>query len=306
MGQHRSRKNTGANIHGILLLDKPLNISSNRALQRARAIFNAKKAGHTGSLDPLASGMLPVCFGNSTKISSFLLDSGKRYTTIAQLGAVSDTGDQEGNIIKEREIPALTDNDIEAVLETFRGEIEQIPPMHSALKHKGTPLYELARKGIEVERKVRRVTIHSLDILERTDTTITLDVRCSKGTYIRTLVEDIGEMLNCGAYVGYLRRTEVDPFNHYQMYQLDELEDLRDRGELQNTLLPNDSALIQWPAITLDTDDADRFVRGQKLPWSQPLDDEMWYRIYDNNEQFLGLGCRKTGNLLSPKRIFVW
>jgi tRNA pseudouridine 55 synthase len=231
-------------LNGILLLDKALGVSSNKALQDARFLFQAEKAGHTGSLDPLASGMLPVCFGEATKVSAFLLDSDKRYVTTATLGYVSTTGDAEGEKLNPRSIPDISDTELEAVLVQFRGEISQIPPMYSALKKDGQPLYKLARQGLEVERAARDITIHSLTVLERTENTLTLDVVCSKGTYIRTLVEDIGERLGCGAYVSMLRRESVDPFGALRMYRLEELRTLAEQSveALDAVLLPLDTA----------------------------------------------------------------
>ena len=199
-------------LNGILLLDKALGVSSNKALQDARFLYQAEKAGHTGSLDPLASGMLPICFGEATKVSGLLLDSSKRYQTTATLGFVSTTGDEEGEKLNARAIPALNPDFLESVLSRFRGSIHQIPPMYSALKKDGQPLYKLARQGLEVERKPRQVTIYQLQLLGFSENSLQLDVVCSKGTYIRTLVEDIGEALGCGAYVSRLHRVSVDPF----------------------------------------------------------------------------------------------
>ena len=202
----------GNDIDGILLLDKPLGISSNSALQKVKRLFNAKKAGHTGSLDPLASGVLPICFGQASKVTAFLLDSDKRYRCTAQLGVTTTTGDKEGDELELRKVTPFTKDDIEKVLIDYRGAIEQIPPMYSALKHNGQPLYKLARQGIEIERKVRYVNIHELTLIDFNEDSITLDVHCSKGTYIRTLAQDIGESMGFGAHLSMLRRTEVSPF----------------------------------------------------------------------------------------------
>jgi tRNA pseudouridine55 synthase len=292
-------------LNGILLLDKALGVSSNKALQDARFLFQAEKAGHTGSLDPLASGMLPVCFGEATKVSAFLLDSDKRYVTTATLGYVSTTGDAEGEKLNPRPVPAFTDTDLEVVLTQFRGEIQQIPPMYSALKKDGQPLYKLARQGVEVERAARAITIHSLQVLERTEDTITLDVVCSKGTYIRTLVEDIGEMLGCGAYVSMLRRESVDPFGAFRMYTLEELRVLAEQGSeaLDTVLLPLDSALPQVPALTLADATVQRLRQGQKVGTGDA--DAELLRFYSESGEFIGLGEAVRGVLI-PKRLLAY
>lgn len=300
MSRRRFRK-----LNGILLLDKALGVSSNKALQDARFLFQAEKAGHTGSLDPLASGMLPVCFGEATKVSAFLLDSDKRYVTTATLGYVSTTGDAEGEKLNPRPIPAFTDTDLEVVLAQFRGEIQQIPPMYSALKKDGQPLYKLARQGVEVERAARSLTIHSLQVLERTADTITLDVVCSKGTYIRTLVEDIGERLGCGAYVSMLRRESVDPFGAFRMYTLEELRVLAEQGSeaLDAVLLPLDSALPQVPALTLADATVQRLRQGQKVGTGDA--DAELLRFYSESGEFIGLGEAIRGVLI-PKRLLAY
>lgn len=299
-------RRTFRKLNGILLLDKALGVSSNKALQDARFLFQAEKAGHTGSLDPLASGMLPVCFGEATKVSGLLLDSDKRYVTTATLGYVSTTGDAEGEKINPRPIPDLTDADIEAALQAFRGAISQIPPMYSALKKDGQPLYKLARQGVEVERAARAVTIHSLRVLERTATTITLDVVCSKGTYIRTLVEDIGEALGCGAYVSMLRRESVEPFSALRMFTLEELRSLAEQGQevLDAVLLPLDAALPHVPELHLTPEQTARIRQGQRfcLPGN---DDAELIKLYDEQGGFIGLGCLQ-GTCLSVRRLLSY
>ena len=222
MSKPKSRK--GNDVDGILLLDKPLGKSSNSALQKVRYLFNAKKAGHTGSLDPLATGVLPICFGQASKVSAYLLDSDKRYIFTAQLGETTTTGDKEGDILETREVSKFSEEQVEAVLEKFRGDIEQIPPMHSALKHNGQPLYKLARQGIEIKRKARKVTIHELTLLEISANTITVEAHCSKGTYIRTLAQDIGEALGFGAHLSMLRRTNVSPFDCSKLYTIKDIK----------------------------------------------------------------------------------
>ncbi|MCL4159819.1 UNVERIFIED_CONTAM: hypothetical protein GTU68_052775 [Idotea baltica] len=293
---------TGKPLDGIVLLDKPLGLSSNAALQRAKRIFNARKAGHTGSLDPLATGVLPICFGEATKVSSFLLDSDKRYTTVAALGETRTTGDKEGEVVQTRDIPEMTQESIEAVLTQFRGDIEQIPPMHSALKHEGTPLYKLARQGISIERKVRHVHIYELNLLEFTADSFTLDVKCSKGTYIRTLVEDIGEVLTCGAHLSYLRRTEVTPFNSQVIYTLDELEALAEQSELGNTLLPIDHAIPHWPMLTLNEEDTQRLCNGIRVTLDN-VPEADGIRLYGPDGKFLGVGQRHESGQLAAKRL---
>lgn len=300
MSRRRFRK-----LNGILLLDKALGVSSNKALQDARFLFQAEKAGHTGSLDPLASGMLPVCFGEATKVSAFLLDSDKRYVTTATLGYVSTTGDAEGEKLNPRSIPDISDAELEAVLVQFRGEISQIPPMYSALKKDGQPLYKLARQGLEVERAARDITIHSLTVLERTENTLTLDVVCSKGTYIRTLIEDIGERLGCGAYVSMLRRESVDPFGALRMYTLDELRPLAEQSveALDAVLLPLDTALPHLPAITVDDVVITRLRQGQKVRTDHGSAELM--RIYSDFGEFIGL-CESTHGVLIPRRLLAY
>ena len=196
-----ARRKKGRDIHGIVLLDKRQGISSNKALQEVKRLYNANKAGHTGSLDPLATGLLPICLGEGTKVSAYMLDDDKRYQTVIQLGLMTDTGDVDGVVIEEKIVPEITPQQMDECLASFVGEIEQIPPMYSALKHNGKKLYELAREGITVERKARKITLYAIECLAFKDNLLTLDVRCSKGTYIRTLAEDIGHALGCGAPV---------------------------------------------------------------------------------------------------------
>ena len=299
-----ARRKKGLPINGILLLDKQLGFSSNSSLQKARRLFNAQKAGHTGSLDPLATGMLPICFGEGTKISAFLLESDKCYQTTAQLGKTSSTGDAEGEILSERPIPKLSTEKINKILQQFTGEISQIPPMYSALKKDGKPLYELARKGETVERKARKITIYNLDLLDYTEDTLTLNVACSKGTYIRTLVEDIGEVLGCGAFVKELRRTEVTPFENYKMYSFEQLEALKASDNLETALLPIDTGLKQWDKVQISEANTALFLMGQTIKTdTTKLNDNV--RVYSENNDFLGIGYIKHENSLAPKRIMV-
>jgi len=297
-----ARRTKGKDVNGILLLDKPLGISSNAALQKVRYLFNAKKAGHTGSLDPLASGVLPVCFGEASKVTSYLLDSDKRYICTLQLGQTTTTGDKEGDILQSRDVDSFDKPKIEAILERFRGEIEQIPPMHSALKHNGQPLYKLARQGIEIKRKTRQVTIHELILADYTEDTLTLDIKCSKGTYIRTLAEDIGEALGCGAHLSMLRRTEVAPFDCKHIHTLEDIERLSKENKLSDVLLPIDSALPNLPKLILTDAEATRIKNGLKVSKTK-LPDASLLRLYMTNGDFIGIGRRAAENQLAAKRL---
>jgi len=300
MSKPRSRK--GNDVDGILLLDKPLGRSSNSALQKVRYLFNAKKAGHTGSLDPLATGVLPICFGQASKVSAYLLDSNKRYTFTAQLGVTTTTGDKEGDILQTREVTDFSEQQLDAVLEQFRGEIEQIPPMYSALKHNGQPLYKLARQGIEIERKARKVTILELNLIEKTTYTITVDAHCSKGTYIRTLAQDIGEVLGFGAHLSMLRRTDVSPFDCSKLYSIEEIEKLAETNKLADTLLPIDSALVKLPSIVLSDDEAKRIQSGLKVSRRDIPQSDM-IRMYLEDNEFIGIGRYSSDHQLAAKRM---
>ncbi len=292
------------NISGILLLNKPLELSSNGALQRARYLFKAKKGGHTGSLDPKATGVLPLCFGEATKVSGYLLNSNKRYITTVQLGQTSSTGDTEGEILKSVAVTEFSDEKLQAVLKQFTGAITQIPPMYSALKHNGTPLYKLARKGIDIKRKEREITIYELKLLERTNDTLKLDIRCSKGTYIRTLAQDIGDELGFGAYITALERTEVSPFDCSKTYTLEDLQQLAEQDEklLDNTLLPIDSALNHYPQIILNDEETTQIKCGLKVSRND-IPNASLIRIYHESGEFIGIGRRSSDKLLAAKRM---
>ena len=293
-------------LNGILLLNKPLGLSSNAALQRARFIFRARKAGHTGSLDPQATGVLPLCFGEATKVSGYLLDSDKRYITTVQLGQTSTTGDTEGDILSHTPVTEFSDETLQTVLDQFTGPIVQNPPMFSALKHNGTPLYKLARKGIEVERKQREVTIYELNLLSRTKDTLQLDVRCSKGTYIRTLAQDIGDALGFGAYITSLDRTEVSPFDCSKVYTIEELETMveqqPDESLLDSALLPLDTALSNHPQIILDNEEVTRVRTGLKVA-RRDIPNSPLIRMYQESGEFIGIGRLSSDNMLAPKRM---
>jgi len=310
------RKPKGRALDGILLLDKPLGISSNKALQIVKRLFNAQKAGHTGSLDPLATGMLPICFGEATKVSSFLLESNKSYQTTATLGKITTTGDAEGEVLQERTIPTLNESDINNTLATFKGSINQTPPMYSALKHQGQPLYKLARKGIEIERKHRQITIFDLTLSNHTTHSLSLHVSCSKGTYIRTLVEDIGEALGCGAYVSMLKRTMVDPFYDHKMVSLDTLEKYAAEGKnIDQFLLSTDTGLSHFQAITLTEKATIAYLYGQSVeidPSFSHLKEELtdpsittYLRTYDYRKRFLGVSTLSDHKNIVPKRLMV-
>lgn len=294
-----ARRRKGHPINGILLLNKPLDISSNRALQNAKRLYQAQKAGHTGSLDPKATGMLPICFGEATKVSSFLLDSDKSYLTTAKLGITTTTGDTEGQVINNKGVPQLTSELVESALKHFRGDISQVPPMYSALKHQGKPLYELARQGIEIERKQRDITIHKLELVGFTPDSLTLEVDCSKGTYIRTLVEDIGEYLNCGAHVSKLHRTHVMPFVD-KMIDWEAIESTPEE-ELLNLLLPIDAGLTGFPKVILSESQTTAVFYGQAVDIATP--DSNHIRIYNHLQEFIGMGIPDGSHRLKPKRI---
>ncbi len=292
-------------LNGILLLNKPLGLSSNAALQRARFIFRARKAGHTGSLDPQATGVLPLCFGEATKVSGYLLDSDKRYITTVQLGQTTTTGDTEGDILSNTPVTEFSDEALQTVLDQFTGSITQIPPMFSALKYNGTPLYKLARQGIEVERKQREVTIYELNLLSRTKDTLLLDVRCSKGTYIRTLAQDIGDALGFGAYITSLERTEVSPFDCRKIYTIEALENIikqQDESTLDSILLPIDTALSNHPEILLNTEEATRIRNGLKVS-RRDIPNSPLIRMYQAPKEFIGIGRFSSDKMLAPKRM---
>lgn len=310
------RRAKGRMVDGILLLNKPSGITSNGALQRVKRLFGAAKAGHTGALDPLATGMLPLCFGEATKFSQFLLDADKRYLTTAKLGIRTNTSDADGDVVAEAEVgPEVTAERIEALIrEHFTGEIEQVPSMFSALKFNGQPLYKLARKGIEVEVKPRQVTVFEIHMTAFRGDEVDLDIRCSKGTYIRSIVEDLGLLLGCGAHVQMLHRLDSGPYKASMMIELDQLEQLAaDLGEdadrnsiqarLDQLLLPAWTALGETPSIELPEILAKRVLNGQKIALTdqepQPL-----VRIFEENSgRFLGVGEIAEDRRLLPKRL---
>jgi tRNA pseudouridine55 synthase len=299
--QDRKRRD----IHGIVLLDKPTGLTSNQALQRVKRLCNARKAGHSGSLDPLATGMLPICLGEATKLSSFMLAANKSYDVRAALGAATTTGDSDGEVTEKAAVPALSEQSVLAALAGFVGKIEQVPPMYSALKHEGQRLYTLARKGIEVERPARSVHIHALDLVSYDSPTLELRVRCSKGTYVRTLVEDLAKALGTVAHVTALHRLAVAPFEDQGMTTLAAVESAAEAGpdQIDALLLPVDSALADWPRLIVAPDNARRLVQGQAVP-AEPDWPESKVLLYVPGQRFFGIGEILPHRRLVPKRIF--
>jgi tRNA pseudouridine55 synthase len=294
------RNKSGRDIHGILLLDKRLGVSSNRALQEVKRLFNAKKAGHTGSLDPLASGLLPICLGEATKTSAYLLNESKRYRVEIQLGVVTDTGDAEGAVTQKRPVPVLTQEQLINSLNDFVGSYEQVPPMYSALKYNGKKLYELAREGKTVARKPRLITIYDLQFIDYQQNRITVDVHCSKGTYIRSLAEEIGAVLNCGGSVTKLRRLAVGNFVLEQCHTIEQLQEMS-AEQLQDILIAVDEPLISMPAINVTEEQAYAIRQGQSLQIDEST--EGLVRIY-SKQIFLGLGEMIMGGKLAPKKLY--
>lgn len=291
-------------VHGVLVLDKPRGFSSNAALQKVRWLLNAEKAGHTGSLDPLATGVLPLCFGEATKFSQYLLDADKGYSTVAQLGVTTTTGDAEGGVLERRAV-AVDEAAIQAALPAFRGQIEQIPPMYSALKRDGQPLYKLARAGEVVEREARSVTIARLELLALQEDRATLEVACSKGTYVRTLVEDLGARLGCGAHVAELRRTQAGPFGLAQAISLEELEAAHAEGgseALDRFLLPVDSGLEHWPLVQLTQHSAYYWLHGQPVRAANAPKFGLM-RVQDDQGRFIGIGEIDDEGQVAPRRL---
>ncbi|NND91365.1 MAG: tRNA pseudouridine(55) synthase TruB [Granulosicoccus sp.] len=328
----------GRAVHGILLLDKPAGGSSNRALQQVKHLFGARKAGHTGSLDPLATGMLPICFGEATKLSGFLLDAAKGYETTLQLGVTTHSADADGEVMETRPVPGnLTQAAFVEVCGRFRGPQQQVPPMVSAIKIDGQRLYKLAREGRDVDRPPRPVVIHELHVLSITGSTARLSIRCSKGTYIRSLVTDIGEAIGCGAHVTSLRRTFVSPFEQQPMVSLEALHRLSAQAALEDStaagpsttgpvharldalLLPVDAGMGHLPAVRLGDTALAAFRQGQSAAcvpagdWPGVCQDrlaarsELPYRVYDSNGRLAGLGVlSESGEQVAPRRVLQW
>jgi len=298
----------GRDIHGVFLLDKPQGMSSNDIMQKVKRIFQANKAGHTGALDPLATGMLPICLGEATKFSQFLLDADKRYLVTAKLGERTDTSDAEGQIIETREVKVKT-SEILTALEQFRGDILQVPTMFSALKHNGKPLYEYARQGITVEREARPITIFELNFIEYNAPYLTLEVHCSKGTYIRTLVDDLGEVLGCGAHVTMLRRTAVADYPTEKMLDWNALQALaesQDLSLLDALLLPMDTAVAKLPALTLNESQTQGIGFGQRIKFDNSNRLQGQVRLFSHENRFLGVALIDENNVIRPQRLVVY
>ena len=296
-------------LDGILLLDKPPGMSSNQALQRVRHLFRAEKAGHTGSLDPLATGLLPVCFGEATKIAGHLLGNAKCYETSARLGITTDTDDADGQVLRERAVPELSRDRVSAALRSFLGRIRQRPPIYSALKQGGEPLYAKARRGESIDVPEREVEVRSIDLLELAGPELRLRITCGSGTYIRSIVRDLGESLGCGAHVTALRRLWVEPFAEPRMFTLDALREVLEQGgeeELEGVLLPIDRALVLWPRITLDSAQALALGRGQAVQLQAPDQALAEVNVLDPQGRSLGLAELSADGVLRSRRLFRW
>lgn len=289
-------------VDGVLLLDKPVGLSSNIALQKAKRLYRAEKAGHTGTLDPFATGLLPLCLGEATKFSQFLLDADKEYLAVVKLGVRTSSGDPEGDVIAQRPVN-ISKVDILAALPRFIGEIEQMPPMHSALKHAGRPLYEYARKGIEIERKARRVIVHELVVDSFSGDVCTLRVHCGKGFYVRALADELGEVLGCGAHLDGLRRTGVGPFRIEQAQTLEGLSEL-DEVQRDARLLPADILAQTLEQLHLDIEAAWQICHGQAI-WLPRLSVGQQFRLYAPDGGFLGVGEVNQEGKVAPKRLVV-
>ncbi len=288
-------------INGVFLLDKPLGFSSNQVLKKIQWLFNAKKAGHTGTLDPMASGLLPVCLGEATKFSHHLLNANKTYIATIQLGMTTTTGDQEGEVVSEKEV-ILNEVQLKETLQKFMGDITQIPPMYSALKFEGKPLYEYARKGIEIERKSRQITIHDIKLTKIEASKMTVEVFCSKGTYIRTLAEDIGQALGCGAYLKALKRTQTGNFQVANAFSIEALETMA-MSSREKVLLPIDTLLKGLSSIELTFTEIEAIKKGQSIDFNGKNLNEL--RLYSSSGQFVGVGQPDLQGRLLPKRLIA-
>ena len=305
MKKQQRRRQTDI-VDGLLLLNKPAGITSNQALQKVKRLLNAAKAGHTGSLDPAATGMLPLCFGEATKVCAYLLNADKTYRVVAKLGSATDTADADGTEIAQAEVPELSVDEWAGILHGFLGETTQIPPMYSALKKDGKRLYELARQGMTVERDARPIRIHSIDLLEACGNRLVFTVHCSKGTYIRTLVEDIAKIAGTVAHTARLHRETVADFRAEDMLSIDQVEDLAAEGResLINRLLPPDKALVGLPAVQIDSEAGARFCGGQAVDLPTEACLEGLARVYGGQKEFLGVGEGANSGLLAPRRVF--
>jgi len=306
-----ARRGKGRSINGIILLDKPTDISSNHALQRVKRIFFANKAGHTGALDPLATGMLPVCLGEATKFSQFLLDSDKRYIVTATLGVRTTTSDSQGDLVSERPV-AVTQVQLDQALDTFRGDIMQVPSMFSALKHKGQPLYKYAREGITIEREARPISVYEINQLRFEGNEVDLDIHVSKGTYIRTIVDDLGELLGCGAHVSMLRRTQVADYPYDKMVTIEQLDALIEQAKtadispydlLDPLLLDMDTAVKKFPEVNVSEEMGDYVLHGQPVQVFGAPDNTILRITVGEAHTFIGVGKMNDAGLIAPTRL---
>lgn len=302
------KRRRGRDVSGILVLDKPQGMSSNEAVQKAKHLFNARKVGHTGSLDPLATGVLPLCFGEATKFSQYLLSSDKKYWVKIKLGVATDSGDADGQVVRTAPVEGITAERVEDALRFFRGEIDQVPSMFSAIKHRGQPLYKLARQGIEIEREARRVTVYSNELLAVEGESLTLAIHCSKGTYVRTIAEELGEILGCGAHVFALRRTAAGPYDEEDLVTFEELAAAREKGSLDPFLLPVASAVRGWPEVRL-TDNTAYYLRQGQPVIVPHAPTSGWVRlsevVADKSTKFIGVGEILDDGRVAPRRLVV-
>ncbi|HET8808090.1 MAG TPA: tRNA pseudouridine(55) synthase TruB [Methylophaga sp.] len=301
------RKKSGRDLTGMLIVDKPSGVSSNRVLQIVKRLFQANKAGHTGTLDPLASGVLPICLGEATKLSTYLLDADKRYQVTCRLGIATDSGDSDGEVIAEKPLPIFTADTLLELLPDFTGQQTQIPPMFSALKHQGQPLYKLARQGIEIKRKARQITIYDLQLLAVTNDSFTLEVACSKGTYIRTLVQDIAAAMGSCGHVVILRRTAAAGYDLTHAVPLAIIESMAEQEDkmlLDQQLLPAVDALPDWPLVALNEEQTKQLYFGQPVACS-PLENSAEIRLLDHSGEFIGLAQIDADGVIKAKRLFV-
>ncbi|PSV43954.1 tRNA pseudouridine(55) synthase TruB [Photobacterium sp. GB-36] len=309
-----ARRRKGRPINGVILVDKPTGISSNDTLQKVKRIFFAQKAGHTGALDPLATGMLPICFGEATKFSQFLLDSDKRYRVIAKLGERTDTSDSDGEVVETRDVNVNREQ-LEACIDKFSGTTDQIPSMYSALKYKGRKLYEYAREGVEVPRESRKITVYSVDLLRFDNNEVEMELHVSKGTYIRTIVDDLGEMLGCGAHVIMLRRTGVSNFPYERMVTIEQLQAMLDDAKaneiepgsvLDALLLPTDTAVQDLPEVNISAEVAVHVLNGNPVEADNVPAKGTLVRISVGSErEFIGVGTIDLKGMLAPKRVMA-
>jgi tRNA pseudouridine55 synthase len=302
----KQRRRKGRSISGIIVLDKAVGLSSNMALQEVKWLFEANKAGHTGSLDPLATGVLPLCLGEATKVSQFLLNSDKRYRARIKLGIRTDSADSEGQVIAECDEVNVSREQVEQALQSFKGETQQIPPMHSALKVDGVPLYKLAREGKTISREARNICVYELELTDFQGDEIELEITCSKGTYIRTIADDLGQDLGCGAHIIALRRLQAGAFTEADCVSTDALREVKEKhgmDRLDQNLIPMDRAIEDLPEVNLPSIAASQFKNGQSV-LVRHLPEEGLVRLYEE-EQFIGIGCIDDDGKVAPKRLIL-